>query len=294
MLSILIPTYNYNIYPLVYALNQQAQKAGINYEIIAQDDGSALFLEENTEINSLENCRYELNISNLGRTQTRQILAQKALFDWVLFLDADVTPEKDNFIANYIPYLKTKKTVVFGGCKYTNLQPDFSKILRYKYGKNREEKSPEIRNQKPYQSVLSGNMLIQKDIFLEINFSESGNLYGMDIYFAYKLWQSNIPVKHIDNAIFHLGLEQNEVFFKKALQSVISRKQILENVQGIEMINPLLSKYKLLKNYRLTGIINFIFSHFEPLLKKKILCKDPNLLCFDLYRLGFICSLKSD
>ena len=40
MMSILIPTYNYNAFPLVKAIYEQAQNIDIPFEIICRDDGS--------------------------------------------------------------------------------------------------------------------------------------------------------------------------------------------------------------------------------------------------------------
>ena len=64
MLSILIPTYNYHVYPLVTYFKNQADVLGIAYEILVQDDASTFFLEENTEINLLQHCSYTLNHEN--------------------------------------------------------------------------------------------------------------------------------------------------------------------------------------------------------------------------------------
>ena len=40
MISILIPCFNYNAYPLVSAIEKQALMLNINFEIICIDDGS--------------------------------------------------------------------------------------------------------------------------------------------------------------------------------------------------------------------------------------------------------------
>ena len=221
MLSILIPTYNYSIFQLVQNMHQQCIAGSIVFEIICLDDHSTVdFYIENQKINELANCFYFKNESNLGRTRTRQILAEKAKFDWVLFLDADVIPEKETFIKQYISNLNDSHTVVFGGYKYEKIQPEPSKILRYKYGKEREEQSAEFRSKKPYQFVFSGNMLINKNLFLDLNYTEKEKFYGMDIYFAYQLFSNKITVLHLDNAIFHHGLESNDDFFEKSLRSV--------------------------------------------------------------------------
>ena len=292
MLSILIPTYNYNVFPLVAELNSQCINSKINFEIIVLDDCSTSLLEENQKINQIEHCKLYSNKKNLGRTQTRNILAHDAKYNLLLFLDADVIPVNKNFIATYISSISNESEVIIGGCQYENMLFDESKILRYKYGKSREEKKASLRNEKPYSSVFSGNILIQKSIFQLCNYKDTNNFYGMDIYFSYQLFIRKINVLHIDNGIFHLGLESNEVFFEKSLQSVISRKEILEYKEKIEVINELLSKYKTLKKYHLIRIINFTFKLSQSFLKSKILSKNPSLFCFDLYRLGFMCGLK--
>ena len=40
MLSILIPIYNYNSYPLVQELHKQCLESDIDFEILCQDDAS--------------------------------------------------------------------------------------------------------------------------------------------------------------------------------------------------------------------------------------------------------------
>ena len=293
MLSILIPTYNYSILQLVQNIHQQCIVSSIVFEIICLDDHSNFdFQLENQKINELAHCFYFKNETNLGRTRTRQILAEKAKFNWVLFLDADVIPETENFIKNYISSVNETNTIIFGGYKYEKKQPESSKILRYKYGKEREEKSAEFRSKKPYQYVFSGNMLIQKKLFLELNYTEKEKFYGMDIYFAYQLFSRKIAIHHIDNAIFHCGLESNNIFFEKSLQSVVSRKRFLVDKVYIEQLNPLLAHYKKIKKYRLVPFIKFIFNISEQFLKRNILSKNPSLFYFDLYRLGYICSVK--
>jgi glycosyltransferase involved in cell wall biosynthesis len=294
MLSILIPTYNYFIENLVTTLHKQCISVDIEFEIIVLEDFSSedyIFLNKNIAL--LSNCSYKINSVNFGRTKTRQILAEKAKFDWVLFLDADVIPVHDNFIEKYVSNLRDTTAVVFGGYQYDEKQPEISKILRYRYGKEREEKSDTIRSKNPYQFVFSGNMLIQKKLFLELNFKDDRKFYGMDIFFAYQLYSQQIVVKHIDNAIFHHGLENNEVFFEKSLQSVVSRKYFLDNKAGVDSLNPLLKAYLRLKKYYLTKPISLVFYIIEPLLKKNILSNNPNLKYFDWYRLGYICSLNS-
>lgn len=293
MLSILIPTYNYNCFSLVEELKNQADHLKIDYEIIVQDDCSRAFIEENSKINSLEHCCIQTNSSNLGRTRTRQILSKKARFDWILLLDSDVFPTSKKFLSNYISHINNSNSVVIGGIKYEDIEIPISKILRYKYGKEREEINLKKRNQKPYNYILSANILIQKTIFEKFNYTEDSNLYGLDIYFAYQLFLNKIPILHIENEVYHRGIEDNEVFFKKSLNAVDTRKKILEHEKTIGEVNSLLKHYLFLKKYNLVGIIRLLFRIFEPVLKNLIFSKNPSLMSLDLYRLGYLCTLKN-
>lgn len=292
MLSVLIPTYNYNIITLVKQVKQQCDVLGILYEIIAADDFSDKeYTLENSIINGLENCRLIENSSNMGRTYTRRLLAETAKYDMLLFLDADVLPVEETFIKDYLPYITEGAPAVFGGYAYTPEPPEKNRILRYKYGKCREEKPVDIRKQNPYGFVFSGNILLRKDVFMENNFNGRGKFYGLDVWFSYSLFRSGVPVIQIDNPIYHLGIEENEVFFKKALDSVATKKQLMESFPEIGMVNPLMKSYRLLKKYRLTAIVKAGFKLTEPLMRKMILKNNPSLFILDIYRLGYLCSL---
>ena len=140
MLSILIPTYNYAILALVKNVHQQCLKAQIPFEIICLDDQSDNDYQiENQVISTLPSCIYNVNQTNVGRTRTRQRLAEQAKYDWLLFLDADVIPVTSAFIQHYIDAIQPN-TVIFGGYQYEKESTDATKILRYRYGKEREEK----------------------------------------------------------------------------------------------------------------------------------------------------------
>lgn len=294
MLSILIPCYNYNITDLVFSLVKMFEEETIPYEIIVIDDGTKNqeLIAYNKNINSLLNCQYIINEVNQGRTNTRNELAKKSRFENLLFLDADVLPLHKTFITNYVSFLSKDYNVICGGCSYENNQPVNEFILRWKYGKSREENKASLRNQKPFSYIFSGNILIKKEIFLECNFSENKNKYGMDNFLSYNLFTINANILHIDNEILHLGLENNSVFLKKSIESVESRHHYLANKPKIEEINSLLKHYKTLKKLGLNKLIATSFKFFRPSLERNILGFNPNLFLFDLFRLGYICSLK--
>jgi glycosyltransferase involved in cell wall biosynthesis len=291
MLSILIPAYNYNIIPLVQVLHKQCLSTDVVFEIIVADDSpGSSFSTDNKTITTLPHCRFIANMVNLGRTLTRKNLAEAATYNTLLFLDADVLPADNDFIKRYLSFIDKENTIVMGGYAYRAEagQP----VLRFKYGRHREEKPAYIRSKNPYASIFSGNFLTTKPVFRQNNYPENHNRYGLDNYFSYNLFINKVNIVHIDNPIIHLGLEEDEIFFAKCLESVRVRKELLAGKPGAENINPLLRYHHKLKKYALTGLVAFCFRMVKPLLKKRILSKDPDLFCLDLYRLGYICTLK--
>ena len=67
MLSVLIPTYNYNAFELVNELHKQLLKSEVLFEIICIDDGSKSTLnQQNEKINDLPNARLVQNASAIA------------------------------------------------------------------------------------------------------------------------------------------------------------------------------------------------------------------------------------
>ena len=131
MLSILIPSYNYNALSLVSEIHNQAKRTEIPFEIICLDDASTNLFSENEKINHLANCNYEMLKQNIGRSKIRNLLAHKAQYDWLLFLDVDVFPKDEDFIDRYVPFLNDEIKIVNGGILYQSKKPEKSKVLRW-------------------------------------------------------------------------------------------------------------------------------------------------------------------
>jgi glycosyltransferase involved in cell wall biosynthesis len=296
MLSILIPIYNCDISALIDQLLIQSERINVPIEVIGLDDCSSdkEITKKNRLALSKKNCVFFENESNLGRIKTRNLLANKAQFSWLLFLDSDVIPNQSNFIDLYCTEIQKQKndTVFFGGYNYSSTLPNKSRTLRWYYGHNREYAAPEKRNKNPYSYVFSGNFVIKKSTFLKIAFPENSS-YGMDIFFSYYLYSNSISAKHIHNPIIHLGLEENTIFFEKCLESVRLRKQLTFDYPNIVDINSLLKYHRFLNKIYFAPLFSISFNFVAPVLKKMILAGKPNLFCLDLYRLGYLCTLKS-
>ena len=295
MLSILIPVYNYAVFPLVLEVHKQCIAAGIPFEILCQDDCSSSFIEENRTVEQLSNCTFSQNTVNLGRGNNRNLLIQKAQFDWLLLLDCDMFPKDSFFIKNYLSFIqKPMSNLVFGGIIYHPKKPHHSQLLRWVYGQKREALSCEFRNKKPNSRALTSNLVIRKEIALSHPFPESVSDYGYeDLSFLSNLRQKNITVFHIDNPTFHLNLETSTQFLTKteiALQNLvllIQTNRIKPNESKI------IATFLWVKKLRLVQLTAWFFQQTKTVTTKNLLSDNPSLLLFDWYKLGYLCLLQT-
>jgi len=292
MLSILIPTYNYNIYTLVSELHKQCMESNIDFDILGLDDASNSFKPENLKVNNLKNCRFEVIEKNMGRSAIRNLLAQKAQFDNLLFLDADTIPIHKDFIQKYINQINNSEKVVFGGIEYQKEKPANDQLLRWIYGKARESLSIEKRKTNPNGNALTSNLLIRKKVFLSNLFDESITKYGYeDLLFLSELKKKKIIVKHIDNPTYHLGLETSQQFLNKTKIALENLKLIAKTIPLDNSESKILRTYIFLKRFYLVSVISFLFRKTEHKITTNLLSQKPSLLLFDLYKLGYYCSI---
>lgn len=294
MISILIPTYNYNVLPLVENLYQQCENAKIDFEILVLDDASTNeeFLVENIKINNLKGCRFEVLEKNIGRSKIRNLLATKAKFEWLLFLDADTFPSNQEFISNYLKAFSKGKSVIYGGVAYpTNNSQNFN--LRYTYGSERESILLEKRLLNPYRSFISMGFAIKKEVFETIKFNENLSGYGYeDSVFASELQQNNISLLHINNPVLHLNLETNEDFINKSQLALQNLLDFYKNGEIDAETVKILKIYLKIKKLNLLFGVRWFFKVSEKSLLKNLNSHKPSLFQFDLYRLGYLSSLN--
>jgi glycosyltransferase involved in cell wall biosynthesis len=288
MISVLIPTYNYNAYSLVAEIHKQFIKSNINFEIICLDDGSKSQQNElNEKINTLSHSKFEILSQNIGRSAIRNLLVKKATFDWLLFLDADVIPVKSDFITSYLKQISGKGSVFCGGIAYEDI-PENKKYLRYNFGKKNEEVALEERIKKPLKYFFTGNFLISKKVFKEVQFEEKLIKYGReDFLFSVGLSEKKYGITHLKNEVYHLGLDENKIFIaktKKAIENLI----FLENEGFLEQEKQqLLELVKLLTTLKMNFLLIKLYPFFERKAEKLSSVRYLNLL-----KVSYICFLK--
>lgn len=297
MLSVLIPSYNYNIFPLVKGVYKSAIKAHIEFEIIALDDGSNSKLNKiNEKINALECSKFIALKDNIGLSNGRNMLADLSKYEYVLFIDGDSIIIADDYISNYIKTLSATKgiDIVFGGRLHPKSINSNNKTLRWNYGKKVEDKAAKVRIKHPYKTLMFNNTLIKKSCFKKIKFEETLKQYGHeDTLFAYQASLQKLCVKHIDNAIEHGDIDTNDVFLKKTTAGLENLKLLLNN----KLVDPnfvkLLKWYNRLRILKIDYLVSIFYRLFKSSMLKNLKSKKPSLTIFKLFKLGYLSNITN-
>ncbi len=292
MLSILIPTYNFDCSALAQELQRQITSSGITAEVIVMDDASPnhQLRNANASINEFPHCRFIQLHHNVGIARIRNLLADEAQYNYLLFLDADVYPVYDNFITRYLD-ARDKADVVCGGLMFRATPPSPLCTLRYKYGSIVESQSVEKRMQQPFAEFRTLNFFISRKAFMATRFNEEFVRYGHeDTFFGKELQQKGFSITHIDNPIYHDVPDTNEQFLSKTRRSI---ENLREHYDLLLSHVKLLRLYDKLHRYHMSGVIATLFSIIEPLLLHNLNSSHPSLTLLNIYKAGYICRIMS-
>jgi Glycosyl transferase family 2 len=292
MLSICIPIYNYDVTSLVRELSVQANKLGIQYEIICIDDYSEKSFIALNEVDCSKYGKYFQLNKNIGRSKIRNLFLNYSKFDYMLFLDCDSIIISDNFIENYFTILKKQKPeVICGGRIYQKIKPERQKRLRWKYGLIKESQPLEIRQMDPNKSFMTNNFVVSRKLLGNLKFNEQLRQYGHeDTLFGFQLKKNNISIKHIENPVLNGGLEVNSEYLKKTEAGLLNLIYVIDYTgNDPELINDItiLKYYQKVKKKHLTGMIVTVFYMFGTSIKYLLSKGIANLFLFDFYKLGF-------
>lgn len=291
MLSVLIPTYNSDVGKLVQKVHAQLNATKIAFEIIVLEDGSTQSI--NT-IANLSHTEVLVHKHNLGRVKARQFLAKTSKYDWLLFLDADVLPKKDSFISDYLNKLKLDYEAIFGGFTYYDEKPKKDYVLRWKYGKTREQVPARIRNKTPYKVIISANYLIKKTVFETINSKMTNSGYGYDNYFGSLLKLQQISTLHIDNEVYHLGIEKSSNYLNKKEQAVQTLVRLYNTNTMTTHDNDLLALFSNLKRIGLTAVLSGAYKLLKTSMQNNLTGSNPSIIVLQFYRISYMCYISRD
>jgi glycosyltransferase involved in cell wall biosynthesis len=293
MLSVLIPVKDWNPLDLIESLAVQLIRTGQPYEILVSDDSNPL---DSTRFSTLAEAHpgvvYYCRENPLGRSGNRNFLARCAKYPYLLFIDGDAGVDDDHFIQEYLDRIRPD-TVLCGGTLYSPDKPDNPDcLLRWKYGRSREQLPASVRQERAWKSFSTFNFLIPAATFYNIGFDESIKGYGHeDTLFGIHLHQSGIKVIHLNNGLLHLGIEPSSDYLAKIRESGANLHQLyLRKLLAPTYIADisLLDSWVRLKKVGIDRLVAIWFRVRRKSIEKRLCGPNPSLLLLDLYKLGSI------
>jgi glycosyltransferase involved in cell wall biosynthesis len=297
-ISLLIPVFDYDIIALVHSMKDAMGKVPEFYEILIGDDGSSA--EYRKKYRSLEedNVKVISSKKNIGRAAIRNRLALEAKGDFLIFIDADVMlpGTAEAYMLKWLPFLSNSR-VICGGTLYHDSAPgDPDKLLRWKYGKWREQKSAVERNKHPHRGFSTFNVLFEKSVFSKIRFNEELKQYGHeDTLLGFQLKKAGIDILHIDNGLMHEGLESNRDFLNKTKLGIENLSQLYDKVTDKKSFSETVLMLKIYYKLRLLGltrILAAIFIRYRDRMEIRLDSSNISLLLFAFYKMSMFCTYR--
>lgn len=224
-LHICIPVFNESIGDLLAALGEEQKRiphADIAVFIIDDASTDLDIRRENARVAEAFGATYIQQEENAGRSKTRNAFLKVTSAPWLLFLDGDSLPARENFLEEYLSYLTNdpEVSIIYGGTQYPRSVDDVHR-LHHAYATDREALPVEARRKNPVGSFHANNFLIRRELLESYPFEERLTHYGHeDSLLAIRLALAGIPIQHMDNPVQHLGLVDNATFLQKTQQAV--------------------------------------------------------------------------
>ena len=292
-LSILIPTYNKVCLKLVENLQVQASSlSDFRYEILVADDGSTEHstIEGNRAINSLEHCRYIEREKNEGRAVIRNFLAAEAQYEWLLFIDSNMSVISSQYLANY---QKAKESdVIYGGYQVKLYQDHLKHNLRYIFECQATQNSDyKLRQNNPYGDFHTSNFVIRRSTMLQYPLDERFRQYGYeDVLFGKTLKEHNIHISHIDNTLGYDHFIGNMAFVSKTEESIRTLFQFREDLQGYSRI---ITYANIIEQWHLKSLFQKLYPLLNLPLKARLTGNNPSIFVFNIYKLMYYIHLNT-
>lgn len=224
LISVVVPFKDYDVHQLATELVTLAARSRAPVEILFADDGSTATAIREGLVAVFEKaatpCGLLIASSNLGRALIRNQLAVHARGAFLLFLDADMLPDRPDYLDHYVELARTDEVdVVYGGRSYARIRdisPDM--LLYHEYSRRAECLDAGQRQRRTRWYVMTNNLLVRRRLILEQPFSGSYVGWGYeDMEWALRVDTSKIL--HIDNTASHMGLISSTQLLSKIGES---------------------------------------------------------------------------
>lgn len=240
IISILVPTFKYAPAKLVDALSRQSETDAA--EFILYDDGSQIPDLEAQLTGLIDGLQIPAKVivaqDNKGRAEARNRLIAEAKGDWLLFLDSDMEPDTEQFLADYLSSIESKAqskpAVICGGFSVEKARHSPSTQLHRAQSLASECRPAAERQQKPGLSIFTSNVLVHRDVVETVSFDEKFSGWGWeDTDWGIRL-AAAFPIFHTDNTATHHGLDEDTTLIRKYAQGAENFHRLTAKHPGIE------------------------------------------------------------
>jgi len=219
-LSVLIPFFRDDPSRLLTTLD----RSGVSAEIVALDDGTGDDALARQVISTVETlalpARFVRLAANEGRAVGRNRLAAQARGRHLLFLDADMLPDAEDFLARWLALIDAEDpAVAFGGFSLDQTPRTRAHAVHRALSLRSDCLPVTERRKAPEKYVFTSNLLIRRDVFEAEPFDASFVGWGWeDVEWGMRVSRRH-PIAHIDNPATHLGLASAAAMAAKFEQS---------------------------------------------------------------------------
>jgi glycosyltransferase involved in cell wall biosynthesis len=227
-LSVLIPFFRDDPSRLLRTLD----RSGVSAEIVALDDGTGDDALARQVISTVESltlpARFVRLAANEGRAAGRNQLAAQARGRHLLFLDADMLPDSDDFLGRWLGLIDADDpAVAFGGFSLDQTPRTRIHAVHRALSLRSDCMPVAERRKAPEKYVFTSNLLIRRDVFEAEPFDASFVGWGWeDVEWGMRVSRRH-PIAHIDNPATHLGLAPAAAMAAKFEQSAANFARVV-------------------------------------------------------------------
>ena len=210
-ISICVPTLRHDVTPLLEGLSKCEATEAV--EVIVYDDGS----RDHDFLAKMEASAGQARVAvrivsahrNRGRAAARNSAIAHARADWILMVDADMTPDTPVFLQAYLDAIDHawRHAVIVGGYSLLSAPKDRAYALHRWQARKSECIPAAERSKAPGRYVFSSNVLVHRAVLDACPFDESFTGWGWEDTDWGLNAQKLFPILHIDNTATHLGLD---------------------------------------------------------------------------------------
>ena len=254
-LSVLIPCYRDDPLRLLAALDRRSA----DIEIVLLDDGSAdaaLADRISAAVRALSlPARFVRLAANEGRSKGRNRLAGAARAPFFLFLDADMLPDRADFLDRWLALAADEApAAAFGGFSLDQAPRTAALAVHRAMALRSDCLSAEVRRGSPEKYVFTSNLMIRRDVFEQHPFDAGFVGWGWeDVEWAMRVSRRH-QILHVDIPATHLGLDPAPVMAAKYEQSAANFARVAAAHPAIVRTYPSYRVARMLKRAPLRGV----------------------------------------